>query len=106
MKHTVEHKRIIGTKSLTKIISYINSAHIVHSDNMRSHTGGLMTIDLRLIYKKSTMQKINTKSMCESELVTTVEYLTHIIWVLMFMGVQGYEIDDTVIYQDNKSKIL
>ena len=51
------------------------------------------------------MEKINTKSTYDSELVTTAEYLSHIIWAMMFLQEQGYKNENNLVYQDNKSAI-
>ena len=61
---------------------------------------------LGIVYGKSAMEKINTKSSTEAELVGTAEYLPYNIWFLHFMRAQGYVIKSNTTFQDNKSTIL
>ena len=41
-----------------------------------------------------------------AELVGSSEYLPYNLWLLMFMSMQGYTIENNVLYQDNQSTIL
>ena len=75
--------------------------------NMKSHTGGAMSLDRGMIYGTSVRQKINTKSSTEGELVGVNDVMPQILWTRYFiMEAQGYNIKDTVVYQDNQSAIL
>ncbi len=47
-----------------------------------------------------------TKSLTEAELVGVDNTLGYIIWACYFMEEQGYDIDPSVLYQDNMSTIL
>ena len=105
LKGTIDELRVIGATSLTEILIFIDSAYAVQS-NMRSHTGGLSSFGIEAVHVRSKSSKINVKSSTESELVSTSEYLPHILWLRYFMIGQGYEISDNVVYQDNKSAIL
>ena len=74
---------------------------------MKSHTGGAMSLDRGMIYGTSVRQKINTKSSTEGELVGVNDVMPQILWTRYFiMEAQGYNIKDTVVYQDNQSAIL
>ena len=55
--------------------------------------------------EKLQKKKINVKSSTESELVGMGEYVPYNIWFIMFMGAQGYAINNNVIYHDNQSAI-
>ena len=68
--------------------------------------GGLIYLGRGVVHAKSVMEKINTKSSTEAELVGLAEYLPYNIWFLHFMRVQGCKIQSNTIYQDNKSAIL
>ena len=59
-----------------------------------------------LVHGKSSMNKINTKSTTEAELVSLAEYLPYNLWFMHFMEEQGFKLKDNVIFQDNKSAIL
>ena len=84
---------------------YVDVAYAVHPD-MRSQTGGSMTMGKGFGYNTSTKQKINTKSSTEAELVGCDDVIGQIIWTNYFLEWQGYECNNTILYQDNKSTIL
>ena len=105
IKRTIDEIRVIGATSLTEIMTYVDSAYAVH-ENMRSHTGGLVSFGIGAAHTRSTTSKINVKSATESELVATAEYLPYTLWFRHFMKAQGYKLKDSVVYQDNKSAIL
>ena len=86
-------------------MTFVDSAYAVH-ENMRSHTGGLVSFGIGAAHTKSATSKINVKSATESELVATAEYLPYTLWFRHFMEEQGYKLKDNVVYQDNKSAIL
>ena len=106
-------KYIQGTIGLPLILSidksgninwYIDAEFMVHTD-MRSHTGGLITIGTGRAYVQSRKQKLNTKNSTEASIVAVDDVLTQVIWIHYFLKEQGYEIHDNVIYQDNQSAI-
>ena len=102
---TLNDTRIIGASDLTQIFTWIDAAYAVNPD-MRSQTGGTMSLGLGVLHAKCSKQKLNVKSSTEAELVGTSEYLPYNLWLLLFLSAQGYEIKDNVLYQDNQSTIL
>ena len=84
---------------------WIDRAFATHRD-MRSHTGGAMSLGKGIIYGTSTRQKLNTRSSTEAELVAVEDCMSQILWTRYFLDAQGYNINDCIIYQDNKSAIL
>ena len=58
------------------------------------------------IYGTSTRQKINTKSSTEAELVGLIDILPQALWTRYFLEAQGYAVNESIVYQDNKSTIL
>ena len=46
------------------------------------------------------------KSSCNFELVGVDDASRAILWTRLFMEAQGYEIEENILYQDNKSTIL
>ena len=75
---------------------YADVAYAVHKD-MKSHTGGAMTLGKGYGIATSTKQKINTKSSTEAELVGCDDVMGQIIWTNFFLEAQGYECNDTII---------
>ena len=84
---------------------WIDGAFATHCD-MRSHTGGAMSLGKGIIYGTSTRQKLNTHSSTEAELVAVDDCMSQILWTCYFLDAQGYNINDYIVYQDNKSAIL
>ena len=112
LQHLINYLR--GTKELCLILNsdgtniikwYVDAAYAVHKD-MKSHTGGIMTLGKGAVIATSTKQKINTKSSTEAELVGVDDVVGRILWTNYFLEAQGYASSDTIIYQDNKSAIL
>ena len=101
---TIDDKRCIGAKTLTDLYTWIDAAYAVHPD-MRSQTGGVMSLGHGMIHCKSSKQKLNTKSSTEAELVGISDYLPYNLWAKMFMEEQGYELKMNTIFQDNQSTI-
>jgi hypothetical protein len=58
------------------------------------------------IFSISRKQKINNRSSTEAELVATDDVFGAIIWNKLFLEEQGYPLEETILYQDNKSSIL
>ena len=54
----------------------------------------------------STKQKLNTRSLTESELVGVDDMMPSILWTRYFLKSQGYHVSDNIIFQDNKSTML
>ena len=104
LKKTINDIRILAADNLGDIFTWIDASYAVHP-NMRSHTGGTMSMGLGVVHAKSSKQKLNTKSSTEAEVVGTSDYLPHNLHFTMFLREQGYPIDSNVMYQDNQSAI-
>ena len=90
----------------TNIIKWwADASYAVHPD-MRSHTGGAMSMGNGVIYGASTRQKLTTKSSTEAELVGASDIMPQVLWTQSFLEAQGYQVADSVVYQDNQSAIL
>ena len=84
---------------------WVDAAFGVHQD-MKSHTGGVLKIGDGAVQTISTKQKINTKSSTEAELVGADDASSQMSWTKYFLEEQGYKMDKTILFQDNKSAIL
>ena len=104
VKCTLDDCRIIGATDLTKIFTWIDAAYAVNPD-MKSQTGGAMSMGIEVIHAKTNKQKLNVKSSTEAELVGNSDYVPYNLWLLHFLSEQGYEIKDNILYQDNQSTI-
>ena len=84
---------------------YVDASYTVHKD-MKSHTGGMLTMGKGAVCGISKKQKLNTKSSTESELVGVEDVLPQVLWTNYFMKDHGWHTNHSVVFQDNKSAIL
>ena len=82
----------------------VDSAHAVH-ENMRGHTGGLITFGTGVVDQKSSTQKMNSRSSTETEQIGTSEYLPKNIYFQMFFEGQGYKLRTNYLCKDNESEM-
>ena len=54
----------------------------------------------------STKQKLNTRSLTETEIMGADDFMLMICWTQQFLEAQGYKVSDNILFQDNKSAIL
>ena len=83
---------------------YVDASFTVHKD-MRSHTGGLLTMGTGGNYVQSSKNNLKIKSSTKAKLVEVDDVLTQVIWTRYFLNEQGHMIQDNVIYQYNQSAI-
>jgi hypothetical protein len=95
----------LSADTLHNVRWWVDASYAIHPD-MKSHTGGALSLGVGVLYGTSKRQKLNTKSSTEAEVVGTDDVMPQILWTLYFLEAQGYKIDDNVLYQDNKSSIL
>jgi hypothetical protein len=105
-------KYLRGTEQLILLLSadnlniikwWVDASYGVHYD-MKSHTGGVMSLGTQAAYSTSKKQKLNTKSSTEAKLVGVDDVLPQALWTKCFMEAQGYG-DTTLLNQDNQSTI-
>jgi ribosomal protein S18 len=87
---------------MEKITTYVDASYAVHQD-IKSHTGGAISLGTGAVMRKSSKQKLNTKSSMEAELVGASDYLPNTIWLKYFLEEQGYRIQENTFMQDNQS---
>jgi hypothetical protein len=84
---------------------WVDASFAVHPD-MKSHTGGVMSLGKGAIYGTSTRQKLNTRSSTEAELVGVNDVMPQVLWTRYFLEAQGYGVKENIVYQDNQSSML
>ena len=87
-----------------KVHTFIDASFAVHPDK-RSHTGVCATLGTGMFYCKSTAQKCNATSSCQSELIALSKGLQQSLWTASFLEAQGYNREPVTVYQDNQSTI-
>lgn len=65
-----------------------------------------MSLGKGSIYSMSTKQKSVAQSSTKGELIGIHDVLLQMLWMKHFLNTQGYLVEDTMLYQDNKSYIL
>jgi len=95
----------LEANNLQVIKWWVDASFAVHTD-MKSHTGGCMSLGKGAVCSTSTRQKLNTKSSTESELVGANDLMPQVLWTRYFLQAQGYEVHDNVMFQDNQSAML
>jgi hypothetical protein len=105
LKSDRERPLILVTDNEGMLMWYVDTSFAVHP-NMRRHTGGGMTMGRGFPISVSTKQKLNTKSLTESELVGIDNMMPIILWTCYFLLSQGYGVIENLLLQDNKSSIL
>ena len=102
----------LGWDGTGNIYWSVDASFGVHPD-MKSHTGGVMSLGKGAVMAMSTKQKLNTTSSTEAELVGVSDSLAFNMWCTYFFKAQGQAIGDgnvtiggrNILYQDNESCI-
>jgi len=102
LKCTLKMPRIISADRLDTIKSWVDASYATHED-MRGHTGGVISMGNGVVNTRSGKQKINTKSSTETEVVGASDFLPWTVWTKRFLKAQGHEIKSNIYYQDNES---
>ena len=105
IKQTADDKLTLRADSCNVIKWYVDASFAVHPD-FKSHTGAVMTMGSGAIQSMSRKQKLNTRSSTEAELVGADDAANAILWTKLFLESQGVQVDENILYQDNKSTIL
>jgi hypothetical protein len=84
---------------------HIDASYAVHVD-MKSHTGGAMTLGKGSLYSTSVKQKLMTCSLTEAEVVAVHDVIPQMLWTAYFLKGQDIHVPDSILYQDNMSAML
>ena len=76
-----------------------------HKD-AKGQTGATMLMRRGYIISMSKNLKINTRSSTESDVVGADDGMPKILWTQYIIESKGYNISDSIIYQENKSVML
>jgi hypothetical protein len=83
LNRTIDVFLTIGADNLTDMNTWIDASYAVHAD-MKSHTGGGISLGRGATMSKSSKQKLNTKSFTEAEVVGASDYVRNSIWAAHF----------------------
>jgi hypothetical protein len=101
---TPELKMTLCAEEELRVYAYVDASFAVHED-MKSHTGGVISLGTGSVHVSSKKQHLMTKSSTEAELVGVSDALPQILWVRQFLEGQGHSVGKVVLYQDNQSTI-
>ena len=87
------------------IIFYIDAEYGVHL-YLKGHSGGMISIGKDAAARKSSSNRINSRSSTKSEVIGVDNHMPGVLWTLCFLGYQGFKVNDNILYQDNQSAIL
>ena len=102
---TIDLVLTLSVENFNTVKWWVDASYATHH-NSRSHTGGTMTMGRGSIFSTSCKQKINTCSSTEAELIGVNDVAGQIIWTRNFINKQGYNINTSTLFQDNKSAML
>ena len=106
LQTSIDMELTLEANSPIRAIWWVDAAYAVNPD-MKSQTGGVMTLGKGAVYATLSKQKIVTCSLTKAELVGLHDMLPQAIWVCYFLDAQCCRQDKpTLMYQDNTSAIL
>jgi hypothetical protein len=105
LKSTEDPPLILAADNSYCLYLYAGSAFGVHAD-MKSHTGGGLTLGQGFVLNVSTGQKLNLGSLTIAELIAVSDMLPEVQCLCIFALVQGVPVNRNIIYQDNTLSIL
>ena len=71
--------------------------------NQKATLAAAFLFDMGWYILSSSRKKLNTKISNKAEVVAVSDYLPYNIWIYLFMGAQGYDIGQKLLFQDNQS---
>jgi len=112
LSHLMKYLRVERLRPLimsadgSAVLMWCVDASFIHP-NMRSHTGGGLTMGRGFPIVISTKQKLKTRSSTESELVGVDDMMPIVVlWSRYFLMAQGYGVTQNLLLQDNQSSIV
>jgi hypothetical protein len=105
LKGTLHMPLVLSADSMTLPKWWVDASHGVHMD-CKGQSGAMVSFGKGAPISFSRKQKLNTRSSTESELVGVDDAMPTVTWTRYFLEEQGYDMQPSLLYQDNKSAIL
>jgi hypothetical protein len=102
---TVDLPLVLAASDSGQIRWWVDASFAVHTD-MKSHTGGTLSLGKGSVYSTSSKQKLVTRSSTEAEVIGVHDVMPQMLWTAHFIDSQGVNVDESILYQDNTSSIL
>jgi hypothetical protein len=104
---TVNMPLVLAADNTCKIWWWVNASYAIHHADMKSHTGGTLSLGKGSIYSTSSNQKLVTRRSTKAEVVRVHDVMPQeLICTVRFLEGQGMNIDESILYKDNTSSIL
>ena len=84
----LEDKLVLSMDGTIFMTTWVDASYVMH-DDMRGYICGCITLGAEMIHCKSSKQKLNNKSLTESEVFGTSDYLPFTIWCKYFIEGQA-----------------
>ncbi len=94
----------LSCTDLKNLTWYIDGSYATH-DDMRGQSGAVLFAGECTVLFRSNKQKINKRSLTESELIAVDDTLPTVQWMKNFMMDQGFDLE-TLIKEDHRRTIL
>ena len=104
LKTTKMMRLHLGCTTLLQVHTSIDSSIYTISSG-KSRSGANISLGRGVIYSKSTVQKMNTTSSCQAELVALAKGLQQSLFLDLFLKSHGYPPLPVIVSQDNRSTI-
>ena len=105
LRGTKELPLVLSADSTNIVKCWVGGSYGIRPD-ARSQTGGTASLGKWNFISTSIKQRLNTRSSTETELVAADDLMPHLCWTNYFLEFQGYNINSTIMYQDNQLAIL
>ena len=105
LKGTISLKLNLIEDDLYIIKWYVDASYAIH-DDCKGHTGVLMSMGGGYETRFYCKYKMNGRRSTEAELIGTHDAMPPVQLTKNFIKAQGYDINENIMYQDNKSTIL
>jgi len=92
---------ILNTNGSGILKWYVDAPLAVHP-NMRGNSGGGLSLGHGFPIVSSIEQRLNGRSLTETEIIGSDDFMPAICWTSYFLEAQGYGINDNILFQDNK----
>ena len=88
LRNTTDMPLMLRADGTNIVKWWVDGSYAVHPD-MHSQTGGTMSLGKGAITSTSIKQKMNTKSLTETELIAANDLMPHILWTNYFLNWKG-----------------
>ena len=101
-KRTLDIRRLLDADNMLSLLTWVDASYTVH-DDMKSHMSGCISFGVGILMTKYSKQKLNTKSITESEIVGANDYIPNVIWIELFLKHQGIVLQKNDFGLDSQS---